>query len=101
MAVMVTDLSGFTSLTKKYGILHFLRLVLKARSIFVPHIESNFGMVVKYEWDNIIATFPSAGDALACIRESKREIEIYNGSREKDFQIRMGIAFDSGEVLVA
>merc|ERR1712224_224965 len=100
MVVMVTDLSGFTSLTKKHGILHFLRLLLKARSIFVPRIESNGGQVVKYEGDNIIAVFPSAVDALTCISDAKRELDCFNSAREKDFQIRMGIAIDEGDILV-
>jgi class 3 adenylate cyclase len=100
VAVMVTDLSGFTSLTKKYGILHFLRLVLQARHIFVPLIAAHKGKVVKYEGDNIIAIFPDASLAVHCIKAAKDQIQSFNVTRDKDFQMRMGISVDCGEVVV-
>merc|ERR1712232_1019415 len=84
----------------KYGILHFLRLVLKARSIFIPLIDVHGGRVIKYEGDNIIAVFTDAAHALQCITDARLLLDSYNAAREKDFQIRMGISVDSGEVLV-
>merc|ERR1711879_928320 len=39
-------------------------------------------------------------EAIKCVMDAKLELNSFNGSREKDFQIRMGIAVDQGEVLV-
>lgn len=98
LVIMVTDMSGFTKLTKKYGILHFLRLVLKARSIMLPAMAKVGGKKIKYEGDNIIASFPNVDVAVSCIKSCKEQIAVYNENREKDFQIRMGFALDVGEV---
>lgn len=99
-AIFVSDMSGFTSLTKKYGILHYLRLVLNVRHIFVQLLDLHGGRVIKYDGDNIIAIFPACNVAMACISQAWAEIQKYNEGREKDFQIRMGCALDYGEVLL-
>lgn len=100
--VFVTDMSGFTNLTQAYGILHFLRLVLNARHILVPLITQEGGEVVKYDGDNIIATFPTPQAALCCIKAGWEQVDKYNKPREdsKDFQIRMGCSVCFGEVLL-
>jgi class 3 adenylate cyclase len=98
LVIMTTDMSGFTRLTKQYGILHFLRLVLKARSIVLPALQKHGGWKVKYEGDNIIAAFPTVNAAIACIRGVVQQISEYNSVREKDFQVRMGFGVDVGEV---
>mmetsp|Transcript_34695 Transcript_34695/g.91628 ORF Transcript_34695/g.91628 Transcript_34695/m.91628 type:complete len:435 (+) Transcript_34695:103-1407(+) len=99
-AVFVSDMSGFTSLTKKCGILHYLRLVLNVRSIFKALMQDYGGQIVKYDGDNIIATFPTCHDALKCTEKAWDKVVEYNSSREKDFQIRMGCALSYGDVLL-
>lgn len=99
-AIMTTDMSGFTRLTKTYGILHFLRLVMKARAIVLPEMAKVGGFKVKYEGDNIIAAFPNPDVALSCVKECARQIQEYNATREKDFQVRIGFGLDFGEVKI-
>lgn len=96
--ILTTDMSGFTRLTKTYGILHFLRLVLSARNIMVPAFQKVGGRRVKYEGDNIIAAFPSVDSAVLCIKSCAEQIAVFNRNREKDFQIRIGYALDVGVV---
>jgi len=98
LVIVTTDMSGFTRLTKQYGILHFLRLVWKARSIVLPALQQHGGWKVKYEGDNIIAAFPTVNAAIACIRGVAQQISEYNSVREKDFQVRIGFGVDVGEV---
>lgn len=100
VAVFVSDMSGFTSLTKKYGILHYLRLVLNVRSIFEPLIEAHGGKVVKYDGDNIVAVFPTCCDALMSTKKAWESVEQYNRTRTKDFQLRMGCSLCYGEVFL-
>lgn len=99
-AIMTTDMSGFTRLTKTYGILHFLRLVMKARAIVLPEMAKVGGFKVKYEGDNIIGAFPNPDVAIACVKTCMQQIREYNASREKDFQVRIGFGFDCGEVKI-
>jgi len=98
LVIMTTDMSGFTRLSKQYGILHFLRLVFKARAIILPALQNHGGWKIKYEGDNIIAAFPGVDDAIACIHAVVEQVREYNVTREKDFQIRMGFGVDVGQV---
>jgi len=98
VVILTTDMSGFTRLTKKYGILHFLRLVLEARGIILPAMAEVGGWLVKYEGDNIIAAFPSVDVAVPCIQKCMGQIAEYNKTREKDYQVRIDWAIDFGEV---
>jgi len=100
MVALTTDLSGFTKLTKQYGILHFLRLVLKCRSIIVPLVNEHKGRKVKYEGDNVIAVFPSADLAVCCVAKVCKQLADYNNSRSKDFQIRAGCGLGLGDVAI-
>jgi class 3 adenylate cyclase len=68
VAILVTDLSGFTRLTKKHGILHFLSVFARAVRLATPHITDNRGTLLKTAADNMIAVFPDPKDALAAAR---------------------------------
>ena len=57
--VFNSDMSGFTRITKKFGILHFLAMILKMRSIVRPIIASCGGKFLHYDGDNVIAVFPN------------------------------------------
>ena len=62
-AVFVLDMSGFSLLTRKYGIVHYMSMVRRMQTTTEPIILSYKGSVVKYEADNCFALFPhpSAG----------------------------------------
>ena len=77
----MTDLSGFTRLTKKHGILHFLSVFGRAIRLASPHIADNKGTLLKTAADNMIAVFPDRKDALAAakspadLEEVKRQLK--------------------------
>jgi len=98
LTIMVTDMSGFTRLTKTYGILHFLRLVFATRFIMLPAMEKLGGWKIKYEGDNVIAAFPGPHVAVSCIKSCEAEFAKYNQNRKKDFQIHIGFGLDVGVV---
>eukprot|EP00977_Amphora_coffeiformis_P017765 scaffold5896_cov155-Amphora_coffeaeformis.AAC.3 len=98
--MLQSDMSGFTRLTKKYGILHFLTLVMHCRKIFKDCLPPNDGSIVKYDGDNVIAKFDSAHKCLAAVRAIHAAIDKFNRGREKDFQIRIKLGVSYGEVLI-
>ena len=63
-----SDMSGFTRLTSKYGIEHFLRLVFQCRKIFGHHTERFGGSILKYDGDNIVGLYPDPECCMQSIR---------------------------------
>lgn len=57
-AVMITDMSGFSRISKQHGILHFLSLIKRMRDICVPIVENVGGEFIKAEADNLYVAFP-------------------------------------------
>lgn len=101
LIMLQSDLSGFTRLTKKYGILHFLTLILDCRTIFNRHLEKCTGALLKYDGDNIICKFESTDAAIQFTLRIAQDFEKYNEGKEKDYQIRAKIGIAKGLVLVS
>ena len=98
--VFVMDLSGFSLLTQKYGIVHFLSMVRRMQLISQPIIEKAGGRVVKFEADNCFAMFdeplPAVQTAIA-LNRAFDEINVYTAEQ---FDIRVAIGIDHGDVLL-
>lgn len=101
LIMLQSDLSGFTRLTKKYGILHFMTLIMNCRKIFEAQLRASDGELLKYDGDNIICRFPCSKVAISCVLEVYRDIAEYNKDKELDFQIRCKIGMAKGKVLVS
>ena len=56
-AVFVLDMSGFSLLTRKYGIVHYLSMVRRMQLTTGPIVKSAGGFMIKYEADNCFAVF--------------------------------------------
>ena len=99
-AVLVLDLSGFSLLTQKYGIVHYLSMVRRMQLITQPIVEKAGGEVVKFEADNCFAMFDSvlaAVQAAIALNHAFDEINIYTADQ---FDIRVAIGIDYGDVLL-
>jgi len=99
-AVLVMDLSRFSTLTEKYGIVYNLSIIRRMQRTVRPLIEAAGGRVVKFEADNCFAMFegvPPAIQASIAIHRAFQEINSYMGSA---FEIRVGIGIDYGRVLL-
>ena len=57
-AVCIHDMSGFSRLTEKHGIVHYLSMVRHMQIVVKPIIQRFGGEVVKFEADNCFARFP-------------------------------------------
>lgn len=99
-AVLVMDLSGFSLLTQKYGVVHYLSMVHRMQLIAKPIIENAGGEVVKFEADNCFAMFDTpltAVETAIALNRAFDEINVYTAER---FDIRVAIGIDYGDVLL-
>jgi class 3 adenylate cyclase len=98
--MMQSDMSGFTRLTRKYGILHFLTLIINCRRIYDEVIPEFGGQVVKYDGDNVITFFSEPADASNAAAALLQRVNEYNMGLHKDFQIRLKFGMATGDVLI-
>lgn len=65
-AVLISDLSGFTRITRSHGLLQFLAVFKRAMKLGCAEVERHGGRFLKSDADNLFALFDSAGAAAAC-----------------------------------
>lgn len=75
-AVFVMDRAGFSLLTQRYGIVHYLSMVKRMTLTAQPVIERHGGAVVKFEADNCFAAFP---DTPAAVRAAVEVNAAFSG----------------------
>jgi adenylate cyclase len=99
-AVLVMDMSGFSRLTIKHGIMHFLAMIHRMNAIAYPAIEEHGGKVIKTEADNVFAILPDVKAALETAIDINRRLSAANTMLpdEMDMHGKFGIGY--GEVLV-
>jgi adenylate cyclase len=100
VAVFVLDMSGFSLLTRKYGIVHYLSMVRRMQLTTEPIVKSYGGSMIKYEADNCFAVFPDPLSAVhaAIVMQHAFDAENLLTSDELDIHISCGI--DYGKILV-
>jgi class 3 adenylate cyclase len=100
MAIFVLDMSGFSLLTRKYGIVHYLSMVRRMQLTTEPIVKSFGGSMIKYEADNCFAVFPDplAAAHAAIAMQHAFHVENLLTSDELDIHISCGI--DYGKILV-
>jgi adenylate cyclase len=99
-AVLVLDMCGFSRLTLRYGIIHFLAMIRRMHVVVAPLVERAGGRVVKTEADNLFAAFPDVPQALAAARKIGGELERQNAILPDDWDLHVGIGIGYGDVLM-
>ncbi|HUT51568.1 MAG TPA: adenylate/guanylate cyclase domain-containing protein [Alphaproteobacteria bacterium] len=99
-AVIALDMSGFSRLTDRRGILHFLSLIQDMREITRPIVEAGGGEIVKYEADNMFAVAPSADMAFDLSAAIVTQTAAGNRERTEDARIDVSIGIDFGRLLL-
>jgi adenylate cyclase len=99
VAVFISDMVGFTSTTRRLGIIHYASLILKMRSLFLPVLRQFEAIHIFTEADNLWVVFPDVSSATAAAFEGLRVLQEYNeGQSNEDFHIRLsGVGIHSGE----
>jgi len=99
-AILVMDMSGFSLLTQKFGIVHYLSMVKRMQITARPIVEQNGGQVVKFEADNCFAMFDDVTSSVRAAVGLNLAFDAMNEHTEEPFDIRVSIGIDYGEVLL-
>ena len=99
-AVFVLDMSGFSRLTRKYGIIHYLSMVRRMQLTTGPIVKSFDGYMIKYDADNCFALFPAPLNAINAAITMQHAFDAANILTADDLDIRIGCGVDFGRILV-
>jgi class 3 adenylate cyclase len=99
-AVFVLDMSGFSLLTRKYGIVHYLSMVRRMQLITEPIVKSYGGFMIKYEADNCFAVFPDPLSAVNAAIDMQHAFSAANLSTTDDLDIHIACGIDYGKILI-
>ena len=99
-AVFVLDMSGFSRLTRKYGIIHYLSMVRRMQLTTGPIVQSFEGYMIKYDADNCFALFPSPLNAVNAAIAMQHAFDASNILTADDLDIRIACGIDYGRILV-
>lgn len=99
-AIFVMDMSGFSLLTQKFGIIHYLSMVKRMQITAQPIIKQNGGQVVKFEADNCFAMFDEVQASIRAAIELNATFNALSLHADEPFDIRVSIGIDYGEVLL-
>ena len=99
-AVFVLDMSGFSLLTRKYGIVHYLSMVKRMQLTTEPIVKSYGGSMIKYEADNCFAVFPEPLSAVNAALAMQHAFEASNLMTSDDLDIYISCGIDYGRILV-
>lgn len=99
-AVFVLDMSGFSLLTRKYGIIHYLSMVRRMQLTTEPIIKSYGGTMIKYEADNCFAIFPDPLSAINAAIAMQHAFRAANLVTSTDLDIHISCGIDYGKILI-
>jgi adenylate cyclase len=99
-AVLISDMSGFTRITRARGILHFLALFQQAHQIGARLFERHGGRFLKTAADNLFALFDTTGAAAACAESMLHEADKLNaGVPSADGHVKLCLGIGFGKIL--
>lgn len=83
-SLLVTDMSGFTRITREEGILHFYMLIKQMQSICLPILSRHGGTLLKVEADDLFVLFPSPGYAVQAATACISATQAFSASRTRE-----------------
>jgi class 3 adenylate cyclase len=98
--VFVLDMAGFSLLTRKYGIIHYLSMVRRMQLTAEPILETYGGTLVKFEADNCFATFPDTLSAIHAAIALQLAFNASNLLTSDDFDVHISCGIDHGKILL-
>ncbi len=100
IAIMLTDIKGFTSKTASFSRAETQELLSKHRELVLPVTEKFHGRLVKTIGDAFLVAFNSPTDAVICGVEIQDVLKNYNADKVQSGKIEIRIAINSGEVAI-
>ena len=98
--VLVVDMSGFSSLTSRYGIVHYLSMVRRMQLTAEPIIRGFGGVLLKFEADNAFAIFSKVSAALRAATALNLAFDAANRMTPEALDIHIACGIDVGDILV-
>ena len=99
-AVWVLDMCGFSRLTVRHGITHFLAMIQRLHALVRPVVAAERGTVVKTDADNVFASFDEVADAVAAARLVHERLRGANSILPEDWDLHASIGIGWGDVLL-
>jgi class 3 adenylate cyclase len=98
--VFVLDMSGFSLLTRKRGIIHYLSMVRRMQLTSEPIIKTYGGYLLKFEADNCFAVFPDTLAAVHAAIALQLAFDASNLLTSDDFDVHISCGIDYGKILI-
>ena len=98
-AVVFTDLSGFSRHVAKFGIVHFLQVILEQKRLLLPIVEEHDGILIKTEADSFVILFKQPAQALRCAIAMQRKCASVNIRRAAEEQVVLCVGIGAGKIL--
>lgn len=99
-AVFVLDMSQFSLLTQRHGIVYYLSLIRRMQIIVQPLIEQHAGHLMKFEADNCFARFPQVSSAIRTGIQINHVLDAENRTTPDASDIRVTCGIDYGKFLL-
>ena len=96
----VLDMSGFSLLTRKYGIVHYLSMIRRMQLTVEPIIMGHGGRIIKFEADNCFAVFPEPAAATRTAITIQHALAASNLLTSEDMDVHVAIGIDYGKILI-
>lgn len=100
LAIFVLDMCGFSRLTVRHGIIHYLAMIRRMQRAVLPCLEAQGGVLLKAEADNLFATFEKVPAALRAALSIQRELARENAVLPEDWDVHVSIGIGYGKLLV-
>lgn len=98
--VLILDMSGFSRIVRSHGIVHFLAMVRRMQLLTRPIVQAHGGQNLKYEADNLFATFDDVNAAVDAAIMILNAFTEQNRVTEDSFDIAVSIGIDKGLILL-
>lgn len=98
-AVIFTDMSGFSKITRDRGIVHFLGLIHRMRTLCMPPVEQHGGHLVKTIGDDLVLTFPGVNEAVRAATKMRSACQNDAEQRGDEERIRLAMGVGFGDML--
>lgn len=98
--VLVLDMSGFSLLTRRHGVIHYLSMVRRMHETVRPIVNECGGSVVKFEADNAFAVFPDPKAGIRAAIAINLAAELDNADYADEFDIHLSSGLDHGRILL-
>ncbi len=98
-SIMILDMSGFSRLTQRHGIVPFLLMIHQMRLVSCPCVQEEGGLLIKAEADNLYCLFDTVADAVRASQKITRHMSTANRLLPESHRLYVSIGIGYGRIL--